>query len=238
MISKEIYDSWPVGEKRQAIDAAGTKCRITKEPSGTMFRFAPGMSRRGYRYSADYVCKDYTLVQSKVDKATKWKRSVEKVAKKLEASGLWPELQIKYSNLSKVDYEDWKKIRELYNSTTGNIGEDRDEQVKIYGEKLVDKYPFIFKGGIDTFYIWQLSNPKTKSMYFGKYSNSYEKEAIKKAMSEKRKFSTTARTSYDVTFQYDPEKNKAWYSEEYKDCGNGHYYLAIDENTALFCEDD
>ena len=40
------------------------------------------------------------------------------------------------------------------------------------------------------------------------------------------------------TFEYKADKNKAWYSEEYRGCGNGHYYIAIDENTALFIEND
>ena len=27
-------------------------------------------------------------------------------------------------------------------------------------------------------------------------------------------------------------------TNEYKNCGNGHYYFALGENCALFCEDD
>lgn len=46
------------------------------------------------------------------------------------------------------------------------------------------------------------------------------------------------RTNYDVSFTYRPEKQKAWYSEEYKNCGNEHYYIALDANAALFVEDD
>ena len=46
------------------------------------------------------------------------------------------------------------------------------------------------------------------------------------------------RSSYDVSFSYDPKLQHAWYSEEYKNCGNGHYYLALDETHALFYEDD
>lgn len=30
----------------------------------------------------------------------------------------------------------------------------------------------------------------------------------------------------------------AWFSLEYRGCGNGHYYLLINENQAVFCEDD
>ena len=40
------------------------------------------------------------------------------------------------------------------------------------------------------------------------------------------------------TFEYEPDKNKAWYSEEYRGCGNGHYYIALNSSMALFCEND
>jgi hypothetical protein len=46
------------------------------------------------------------------------------------------------------------------------------------------------------------------------------------------------RTSYDVHYTYNAKEKKAFYSEEFKDCGNGHYYLAIDNTHALFYEDD
>lgn len=112
-----------------------------------------------------------------------------------------------------------------------------------YGE-LMNEIPFAFYQGdngtwyLNTFYIWEMSEAKTKSMYFGKWSNARIKGEIQQAFAEKRRYSNRARTSYDVSFEYDPDRNKAWYSEEYKGCGNGHYYIAIDANTALFCEDD
>ena len=31
---------------------------------------------------------------------------------------------------------------------------------------------------------------------------------------------------------------RGWYSEEYRDCGNGHYYLLIDAKHAIFSEND
>ena len=238
MIATEVYDSWPVGEKRQAVDAAGEKCRLTKELSGTIFRYAPRKSRRGWRYSAEDALKQYTLLESSEDKKVKWKKDVEKVVKKLSDSGLWPELKVKFENLAKVDYDDLEAIKERYNNALWSDKDDVNEHIKVYGADLVNKYPFIFENGIDTFYLWSLSSPKIKPMYFGKWRNASEKEAIKKALQEKRKYITRARTSYDVTFEYDPEKNKAWYMEEYKDCGNGHYYLALDANSAIFYEDD
>ena len=91
---------------------------------------------------------------------------------------------------------------------------------------------------LNTDYIWELSECRTKSMYFGKYDNTRIKEEIAQRLEKKEDFSFSTRVSYDVSFEYNAEKKRAWYSEEYKGYGNGHYYLAIDNTTAVFCEDD
>ena len=83
-----------------------------------------------------------------------------------------------------------------------------------------------------------MSECRMKSLYFGKPYNRMIKDEIADAMANRRRTTQRARAGYDVTFEYDPDRNMAWYSEEYRDCGNGHYYLALDASTALFCEDD
>lgn len=85
---------------------------------------------------------------------------------------------------------------------------------------------------------WDACDCITKSMYFGKFWNAIKKQMIKDCMEKKESVRFSTRVNYDVSFEYDADKNKAWYSEEYRNCANGHYYLAIDENTALFYEDD
>lgn len=85
---------------------------------------------------------------------------------------------------------------------------------------------------------WDACDCITKSMYFGKFWNPIKKQMIKDCMEKKESVRFSTRVNYDVSFEYNAEKNKAWYSEEYRNCGNGHYYLAIDCNTALFYEDD
>ena len=107
----------------------------------------------------------------------------------------------------------------------------------------MNTYPFIFPKGndgkyyIDTFYIYETSDAVLKSMYFGR-RNKTIKESIKDALKDCNKISFRETVNYDVSFDYDPASNKAWYSEEYRGTGNGHYYLALNENTALFCEND
>lgn len=109
----------------------------------------------------------------------------------------------------------------------------KDPEINRRVEEILKKYPCLensfFQGG--------LGFCQTKSMYFG-WNNKLYKEQIKNRIKSREKFTARARTSYDVSFEYEPDKKMAWYSEEYKDCGNGHYYLAINESTAIFVEDD
>ena len=111
-------------------------------------------------------------------------------------------------------------------------------------EQFEMKYPFLFyktedgKKCINTSYVYEMSEITLKPMYFGKYANKKVKEEIAENIANKTEYKYSCRVSYDVSFSYDPKIGKAYYSEEYRDCGNGHYYLALDNNTALFCEDD
>ena len=63
-------------------------------------------------------------------------------------------------------------------------------------------------------------------------------ELIKKQYDEWIKDSYFTYWSYDYSISTDPENKKAWYSAEYKWCGNWHYYIMLDWDTALFMEDD
>lgn len=79
-----------------------------------------------------------------------------------------------------------------------------------------------------------------KKMYFG---NTFEGEMQKKSLHtamEAHKDYYTGRVcaGYDVSAEYKAKERKGWYSEEYRNCGNGHYYLMLDKDYAVFYEDD
>lgn len=117
----------------------------------------------------------------------------------------------------------WKEVKEGY-ETLLKLGYDKRHDYRV---------PYL---------TWEAADACTKSMYFG-YRNANVKERISECFRNMIdcEFRTDARydgTNYDVTFSYNAEKNQAVYAEEYRGCGNGHYYIAIDGSTALFCEDD
>ena len=141
-----------------------------------------------------------------------------------------------------MSYEDYREISKIYVSLPyipKESAEDRWKRIQTAFIDYINKYPFIFRNkNVDYHYLCGgMADATLKSMYFG-YNNTGAKVCIKEALSKKEAIQVTGRTSYDVTFSYDPTYNTAYYAEEYKGCGNGHYYIAINENTALWCEDD
>ena len=242
MISREKLDAIPVLTKFVVIDSAKQKHRCIKEKDGNIFIFAKGRSRYGYRCSEErFLTCDYKL-QEKTDENVLWHKRIKKAKKALESSGLWADHLPWLENLEKMTWEDKEAINKLYWAWDNHINSVTPEVIESMKEhfgSFVEKYPFIFTDeGVNTWYLWEQSDVKLKAMNFGHWNQHYKRE-IQNALEEKRKYSTgRVIVTYDNSFAYDPEKNMAWYSEEYRNCGNGYYYLALDGNTALFCEKD
>ena len=88
-----------------------------------------------------------------------------------------------------------------------------------------------------------INKAKIKTMIFHKsrWDNAkteHIRQNIAEALKNKTSYQCRGSNGYDVSFEYDAEKNKAWYSEEYVGCGNGHYYLALDSTHAIYYEKD
>ncbi len=68
----------------------------------------------------------------------------------------------------------------------------------------------------------------------------YCKEGIKKALDNKGKYTCSWRYKYDCSVEVNATEDvqRAWFSLEYKGCGNGHYYILLNDNLAVFAEDD
>lgn len=222
----------------------GTKYRFCLEEQGTVFVFGKGRRSRGWRKPVSLFLKTYDVKEEDLkekDQTEQWHKRMRRAVKCLEASELWPKLRRRFSNMlsSGMTWEDRKKLNDLY------FTEFREGLHGPEYERLRELYPFAFykdyegKYHVDTGYAYEISECRLKSMYFGKSDNAETKKQIARALSEKKEYlAYRMPVSYDVTFEYQPKYNKAWYSEEYRGCGNGHYYYALDASTALFVEDD
>ncbi len=207
------------------------RCYI--ESDGNIFVYAHNKKRYGWRFDEEHFLIRFAPLLP-TDENEQWKKRLKRAVKLCNESGLWSEIAVVWDNLYKyVTLDEKKKIYDM--------SWDNREATIAYCK---EHYHFMIKTDKDgkeylnTDYIWELSRCELKSMYFG-YNNAEEKEQIRKAISEHRQYTIPRiRTNYDVSFSYNPDINRAFYSEEYKDCGNGHYYLALNHSTAVFCEND
>lgn len=240
MLKLEQIKDFPTCEKF-LVTYYGNQLKAYKESKDTLFILAKGKHSRGYRSYANSegVFNNVELVKlpTKEDKNEKWYKSLKRVIKLLEESGLWDNIKEVYENLLKynITLEDIKKISDF------DSYENRDKVVDFCKSNGYGFMIYKDKEGIeclDRDYIYEVSRCELKSMYFGKSNNKWYKERIQKAFKDKTPLSLSETVNYDVSFEYNPETKRAWYSEEYRGCGNGHYYLALNYNTALFYEND
>ena len=187
-----------------------------------------GCSLRGFmdRYNVASI-----QIKTAPDPEEVWKQSWTKALAMLDKSGLWPDMPADIRTGLEVGYTEIRKAYELYWQAEDRGASQIDPRLTRLAN---DGTPWVNTG-----IVWRMNQPaRIKKMYFGKWKNQGCLEQIAQAFASHTPCTTYGRASYDVSFEYKPDKNTAWYSEEYKDCGNGHYYLALSDTHALFYEDD
>jgi hypothetical protein len=226
-------------------DGSTRDMRIFKSMQGNLCYYGRRMRSRGYHLPLDQIV-SIEPVKSTKPIEQKWRDAWEKVIARLEKSGLWESLIPEIRIALEMGYERMQNAyREYWDISYKQ--DNREDGEKAY----LEKYPELAKVNdegktyINTTLVWHYYTlPKVKKMRFTPSGRFYREEnearlkTIQEKIDAKEKYRTSGRASYDVSFEYNPEVNRAWYSEEYKDCGNGHYYLALDSTHALFCEDD
>lgn len=208
--------------------ADGTKrvARLFVTKYGEICEYKKRSSKYGYLLNTNGVI-SIEPTNKENDIVKKTRRFLKKVIATLEKSGLW-------SNM----LHDFKIIAQLDDERLGRfLNAEWDESYKMSQEMGLECGR---QGGVDCLK-WSVMKG-IKSINY----NSWDKETMPmefaKAIAEKRNWFLDWRKGYDNRVEC--KKNEkdnvmcAWYSEEYKGCGNGHYYYAIDERHAIFGEDD
>lgn len=191
-----------------------------------------GSRRQGFPMDTDgFFCRDWQSVKpaaSEVDYVKRVVSRAKKASKMLEKSGLWASIKV--------------QIDEFLSLPSGEIEEFVEAARTDFYENVycaLEKGKF---GWCRTYQVFSsfLSEKCWKSPKFS--SNRYGKEALAVAIADGRDFNYAWRDGYDnsveVRFSDSDGEAKGWYSEEYKGCGNGHYYLLFDADHAIFYEDD
>jgi hypothetical protein len=229
-------------------DGITTNHRLARSSQGYVMVMHPERKRYGFYVTwSSFKCIIFPETKE-TSENDKWVRSWTNVLNRLEKSGLWEDVASDVRVALSVGYDKMKQSYAQYweRHDYDKLAEEdkiNAEKIKEIDERLVeyrdDGTPFA-----NTSIIWYMSKTaKVKKMHFGKkWLNDKELADIANALENKLpiRVGTDGRITngYDVSYNYQPEDNKAWYSEEYRGCGNGHYYLALDATHALFYEDD
>ena len=225
-----MYEKFRVKNK-----ATNETFRCIQEDETTFFVFLPRAKRKGFRYDANTFHQRFEIMKPSKTPTEQWHFRIRKVIKAINKSGLWTDEIPFLTSLLYLSIEDLTLMREEYWIEFHKKGEP-------YVSRFADKYPFAYQTTdngplLKWNYVSEFANVQTKSMWFDT-SNRMVKDDIKRHLEDKKSYRIQIPSYYDVSFEYDASKSKAWYSEEYKGCGNGHYYMAVNENTAVFLEND
>jgi hypothetical protein len=227
------------GEKR--------KLRIFKSNQNNYCYKAP--RKRNYGYPLHTLgltdLLPYSAIKRKSDEAV-WRDSWLKVKERLEKSKLWVDmlndikiaLDVGYEKLNQANKQYWVDNKEIpAKDKYQENGLMNAKKIQEIDERLVG-YSEDINLYARTSIIWYMCQPaRVKKMNFGIF-NEEKLKHISLCLKKKEACHKRGRKNYDISFEYNPKIQKAWYSEEFKDCGNGHYYLALDATHALFYEDD
>ncbi len=221
IVEKSIHDSSNYNFLVTYADGTKERKRMFISTDGYVCEFKKRSRTRGRCIGFEELWRTVEPITKDTDKVTICKRNTKNIIKYLTASGLWPDILENMMKLQQLNDEDLEYLCKCE-----------------YGEHNT----FMQEHGIEhispDMYYSLLSKRGIITINWGGAYNDWIKRGWLNALNEKRKYSMRWTVSYDNSIEYNPEGERAWYSEEYRGCGNGHYYLLLDEKHAAFREDD
>lgn len=214
------------GEKFVAVEK-GKKKQYRLFLSGDVIcYFAKGSRSRGYqlpRNVIEFYWESLNIVNNAPE--VNLRKTMTTAVKYLTASGLWVNLRTSMEYLLSLSDSELKKVYEMaVNDYYAYREYCEKNNIKLSSDEL-----------------FALSRRSIKSINYHSWEKNEIRERFAKAIAEKTNYRHRWEKGYDNSIECkvcDDGSMCAWYSEEYRGCGNGHYYLALDERHAMFCEND
>lgn len=206
-------------------DGTTEKVRLFISKCDDLCKFQGKSRTRGYNVM--YMDNLNWVSVKKVEKtneqiAKTFTKRLNKCKSYLLESGLWQDF------INDIDYllESEDRINEFIKNDIDGFYDN------VYTNK---KYSFKFPELLDSL----LSKGLYKIPY-DKYIADEQRNKVKTAIDNKSEHGERWYGNYDysITLTNDKNVHRGWFSAEFKGCGNGHYYLLINENYALFYEND
>lgn len=207
-------------------DGSKRKANLFQTKDGQVCEYIPRSRYHGHYLDMSFI-QDIQPVQKRVvDIVQKTRKFLTKVCKYLEASGLWADVLSDFKCLLNADDETLKQLLSGTLSWT-----EEYEMCKSIGMNL--RF-----GGIDD--LRTTVEKGIKSINYYKWGKETSGSTFARAIANKEDWSHAWHKGYDNSISCRMYNGRmiAHYSEEYKGCGNGHYYIAIDAYHAIFSEDD
>lgn len=217
--------------KVKTADGTSTR-RLFIGSSGVPCEFARRSKSRGYRLTLSDIHSvvDFQPVKA-ADQVRKFHRACGSIAALLEASGLWADLLPCFQQLRDATVDD---VREFYDAS-GSWTEQQNARDAWMQRRGLDRNHIssdLMRGIVDKGLV---------SIPYDRLERDERRRQLAGKISAREEFRHRWRGSYDYSVSGEVGKDgimRAWYSAEFKDCGNGHYYLMLDERHAIHAEDD
>lgn len=229
-------------------DGTSEVMRLFVSQYGTICYFAKGSRSRGYAlYDLNTITDIQPVKKQATSPAAMLLKNAKKAAQLLEASGLWPELLAKFKGLASLSETEAEEVLSL----AGAIFDARyntPEKSQAYAA-----YNGFFEArNIPVYSEYHISQLADKGQIVSVPYDKWERDRMRQLVAGKIdeavagqdkdfRFQSAWYGSYDYSVSVQTCKDgqpRAWYSAEYKNCGNGHYYLLLDASHALFYEND
>jgi hypothetical protein len=233
MKAQEVFDiveKATTKEFKVIINGKVEKKRLFISINNDVCEYKKGSRRYGYRlYDYDVMnWESVTPYQTKITDVVKVRNYMNKVVKYLTASGLWANIREDYEIILSLTDDVLDDI--IHSSWT----DQRDKLQKIATEMGKDKLSFHCDGIIYT------AKKGIKSVNYDTHSKMTDISMVESGIKQGKLYNHKWHKGYDnsVEVKTNGDIICGWYSEEYKGCGNGHYYLLLDARHAHFYEDD
>ena len=206
-----VYENGKTETKKLFVSDYGNVCEFKKRSS-----------RSGYRIPILNIAS--IEVKPKTPPIKVCRNNLRLVINYLSKSGLWGNMLMGAKFLSMMSDEELLTMR------------DWDCYHRVMTNELANKGIAWF--GFDCFD--SLFNTRIKTIRFMSYDRDYQKRRLKESIDNKENLTYRWRNGYDNHYEicFSEDYSSGWYSEEYKNCRNGHYYYLLDECHVLFGEDD
>ena len=223
--------------KRYRVHVIGGESKVVRlwqTDDGRIAIMSKGRKKYGHELSLWYdhydEWTDLRLVEHKeFDYYKRFVKRANDALKMLNESGLWTDI--------KQSIEHFFTLSET-------------EQRELVNDIVTDSYEKFYKqtwdGGkyawVHGYQVFESFTSRTcwKSIAWRRWERAEMSKRVADCIKNGENFSRRWENGYDNSVEVanrDGEK-LAWYSEEYRGCGNGHYYLMFDATHAIFYEDD